>query len=59
LTNGIKITVIAADFQESIEEELKRKRLPRRERIKPGEDLEVPTFLRRSREVESEQETRE
>jgi len=59
LTNGIKITVIAADFQESIEEELKRKRLPRRERIKPGEDLEVPTFLRRSREVESEQETHE
>lgn len=58
-TNGIKITVIAADFRETIEEELRRKRLPHRERIKPDEDLEVPTFLRRNREVESEPEIHE
>lgn len=54
--DGIKITVIAADFQEAIEEELQRKHPLRRERIKEDEDLDVPTFLRRSREAQSEQE---
>ena len=56
-TDGIKITVIAADFQEAIEEEERRKRPPRRERIEPGEDLDVPAFLRRNQKSESKSET--
>jgi cell division protein FtsZ len=53
--NGVKITVIAADFQESSEEESRRKELPRRERIKLTKELDVPTFLRRSREAPGEE----
>jgi cell division protein FtsZ len=56
-TDGIKITVIAADFQQTIEEGEKRERPPRRERIEPGQDLDVPAFLRRDRNAESKQET--
>jgi hypothetical protein len=55
-TDSIKITVIAASFQETIEEEEKRERPPRRGRIQPGEDLDVPTFLRRNRKAESKPE---
>ena len=56
-TDGIKITVIAADFQETVEEEETRKRPPRRERIQPDEDLDVPAFLRKDRKAESKSET--
>lgn len=56
-TDGIKITVIAADFQETIEEEERRKRPSQRERIQPDEDLEVPAFLRRNQKAENKSET--
>lgn len=56
-TDGIKITVIAADFQETIDEEERRKRPSQRERIQPDEDLEVPAFLRRNQKAENKSET--
>ena len=56
-TDGIKITVIAADFQETIEEEERRKRPSQRERIQPDEDLDVPAFLRRNQKAENRSET--
>lgn len=49
--DGLQITVIAADFQKEIEEELERKNRPqRRARIKVDERLDLPAFLRRERE---------
>lgn len=57
IPDGIKITVIAADFQETIEEEQRIRHVPRRERIHADEDLDVPTFLRRSRKTEENSET--
>lgn len=53
--DGVRITVIAADFEESSEEESKKKQLPRRERIKLTKDVDVPTFLRRGRETQGEE----
>ena len=52
--DGVKITVIAADFQEASEDESKKRELPRRERVKLTRDLDVPTFLRRNREAPGE-----
>lgn len=55
--DGIKITVIAADFQKSIEEELARKNRPQqRKRITLVKDLDVPAFIRKEREAPSEEE---
>lgn len=54
LTGGIKITVIAADFQAPQEVE-KQLRPPKRVRIRPDEDLDVPTFLRRRQETLEEE----
>jgi len=53
--DGVKITVIAADFQEASEDESKKRELPRRERVKLTRDLDVPTFLRRNREAPGEE----
>jgi cell division protein FtsZ len=48
---GVKITVIAADFQGAIDEELERKNSPQhRKRITMGKDLDIPAFLRKERE---------
>jgi len=51
----VKVTVIAADFGGPPEEEEKRRTPTRRERIKVGENLDVPTFLRRGREAREEE----
>jgi cell division protein FtsZ len=54
-TEGIKITVIAADFGEASDETTEsRKRPSHRERITIGKDLDVPTFLRREQETKKE-----
>jgi len=54
---GIKITVIAADFQGSIDEELERKNRPQhRKRITMDKDLDIPAFLRREKEVPNTEE---
>ena len=54
---GIKITVIAADFQGSIDEELERKNRPQhRKRITMDKDLDIPAFLRREMEVPNTEE---
>ena len=53
--DGVRITVIAADFEESSEEESKKKQLPRRERVKLTKDVDVPAFLRRGRETQGEE----
>jgi len=51
-TEGIKITVIAADFGEPTGEDSQRKkRAEHRERITIGKDLDVPTFLRREQQA--------
>ncbi len=50
LSERVKITVIAADFQPP--QEVEKKLHPqRRVRIKPDENLDLPTFLRRNREA--------
>lgn len=55
LTEGIKITVIAADFGEASDETIESKKRPsRRERITIGKDLDIPTFLRREQETKKE-----
>ncbi len=54
LTGVIKITVIAADFQAPQEVE-KQLRPPKRVRIRPDENLDVPTFLRRRQEASEEE----
>ena len=56
-SDDIKITVIAADFQEPIEEEKTRKSPTPRERIEPNENWDVPTFLRRNKKPENKPET--
>ncbi|MGB2982987.1 MAG: cell division protein FtsZ [Candidatus Bipolaricaulia bacterium] len=53
LGETVRITVIAADFREP--EAVERARAVRRERIKPDENLDVPTFLRREREEADEE----
>jgi hypothetical protein len=55
----VKVTVIAADFGGPPEEEEKRRTPTRRERIKVGENLDVPTFLRRSRDAREEEAARD
>jgi len=50
---GIQITVIAADFQEADSIGREQQRAVRRERIVADKNLDVPTFLRRERELES------
>lgn len=50
--DGIKITVIAADFGAPTSEDSERKKRPlHRERITIGKNLDVPTFLRREQHV--------
>jgi len=51
--DGIQITVIAADFQEADAIGREQQRTTRRERIVADKSLDVPTFLRRERELES------
>jgi hypothetical protein len=51
---SLQITVIAADFHEV--GEVDRTRSVRRERIKTDQNLDVPTFLRREREADDEEE---
>jgi len=51
---GVRITVIAADFATPDTAVRKAKRTPLRERIRKDEDLEVPTFLRRERAEQQE-----
>ena len=46
---GVRITVIAADFTTPDTEIRRAKTTPLRERIRKDEDLDVPTFLRRER----------
>lgn len=51
-TDGIKITVIAADFSETTDEVIDRKkRSTNRHRITVGKDLDVPAFIRRERDT--------
>ena len=50
----IRITVIAADFQEEESIAREQKRHIRRERISKTENLDVPTFLRRERQSDEE-----
>jgi len=54
LADLIKITVIAADFQPPQEVE-KQARPPKRVRIQVDKNLDVPTFLRRSRKAQAEE----
>ena len=50
--DGIKITVIAADFGEASDEDSEsKKKTLHRERITIGKDLDVPTFLRREHQM--------
>jgi len=53
-SEGIQITVIAADFGEP-QEEARQRIAPRRERVPKDTDLDVPTYLRRTREAKPEQ----
>ena len=54
-TDGIKITVIAADFGEATDETSEsKKRSSHRERITIGKDLDVPTFMRREQHAKGE-----
>jgi cell division protein FtsZ len=50
---GIQITLIAADFQEADSIGKEQHRTVRRERIVTDKNLDVPTFLRRERELEA------
>jgi len=50
---GIQITVIAADFQEADAIGKERQRPLRRGRIVADKNLDVPTFLRREKELEA------
>jgi len=53
---GVQITVIAADFGEAKTTEPTKKRpVPKRQRILPNENLDIPTYLRRSQEVADEE----
>ena len=54
--DDIKITVIAADFKETIEDEQRRKHPLQRKRISPDENLDVPAFLRRNHQAETKSE---
>ena len=49
MRDTIKITLIAADFHKGIEMARRKERSLVRKRIVLGEDLDVPTFLRRER----------
>ncbi len=49
----IKVTVIAADFQEGMKDE--RKRFIERERVAEGTDFNVPAFIRRQRHSQRKQ----
>ena len=54
-TDGIKITVIAADFGEPMDEASQsRKHAAHRERITISKDLDVPTFMRREQHARDE-----
>lgn len=52
LGNQIQITVIAADFQETLEKGQLSERRFRRERITEDTDLSIPAFVRRRRDTE-------
>lgn len=56
LTDVIKITVIAADFQ-APQETINKEHPPKRERIQLDKNLDVPTFLRRNRPTTDEDDT--
>jgi len=53
---GVQITVIAADFQEADAIGRERRQPSSRERITVDKNLDVPTFLRREREIRTEPE---
>lgn len=53
MTDEIKITVIAADFQKTVEAVQRAVQSAQRKRITFNKELDIPTFLRRSRQVES------
>jgi cell division protein FtsZ len=58
-TEGVQITVIAADFGEPKEEERERRVTVKRERLPTDGDYDVPAYLRRSQESRESEPTDE